>query len=69
MIERHQAGATMDQVIVRCCHRELNAAHLIGNCLIQPQEWEGLKEALIISLTCEENCHTLWSEVKRAHGR
>ena len=41
MLERHQAGATMGQVIVRCCHRELNAADLVGNCLIQPQEWGG----------------------------
>jgi len=54
MIERHQAGGTMGQVIVRCRHRELNAADLIGNCLIQAQEG-GLKEALIISLTSERS--------------
>jgi hypothetical protein len=59
----------MDQVIVRCCHGELNAADLIGNCLIQPQECGGLTEALIISLTCEESSHTLYSEFKRAYGR
>jgi hypothetical protein len=44
----------MGQVIVRCRHRELNAADLIGNCLIQAQEG-GLKEALIISLTSERS--------------